>query len=76
MWRSNNFFFFTFFPKINFSTPNNIWGILYIAKLVVHLLSLNFQLYKNVWFVGIWQQFNDLHSFDCEIVEICHGMNM
>ena len=43
MWVSNNFFYFL--SKINFSTPNNIWDILYIENLVVHISSLHFQLY-------------------------------
>ena len=68
--------FYTFLPKINFSTPNNIWDILFIENLDVHLSFLHFQLYKNVWFVDIWQQFYDLHSFDCEMVQIWHDMNM
>ena len=34
--------FSTFYPKMNFSTPNIIWDILYIENFVVHLSSLHF----------------------------------
>ena len=61
---------------MNFSTPNIIWDILYIEILVVHLSSLRFQLYKNIWFVEIWQKCYELHSFDSEMVQIHQYMNM
>ena len=61
--------FSTFFnTKTSFSTPNIIWKILYIEKLVVHLSSLHLQLYKDIKFVEIWQKCYQLHSFDCETV--------
>ena len=51
-----------------FSTPKKNWDILYIENLIVHLSSLHFQLYSNIWFVDIWQNVSELHSFDCEMV--------
>ena len=53
--------FSTFLSKINFSTPNIIWDILYIETLLGYLSSLHFQLYKNTWFVEIWQKCYELH---------------
>ena len=67
--------FSTFFhPKISFSNQK-IWDILYIENinLVVHLSSLHFQLYKDIWFVEVWQK---LLSFDFEMVLIYQYMNM
>ena len=61
---------------MSFSTPNVIWDILYIENLVVHLSYLHFQLYKNIWFVEIWQKCYELHSFDCEMVQIYQYLNM
>ena len=54
---------------MNFSTPNIIWDILYIENLLGHPSSLHFQLYKNIWFIEIWQKSYELHSFDCEMVQ-------
>ena len=64
------FLLFFFKQKMNFSTPNVIWDILYIENLVVHLSYLHFQLYKNIWFLEIWQKCYEWHSFDCEMVQI------
>ena len=41
---------------------------MYIENLIVHLSSLDFQLYNDIWFVDIWQNVYELHSFDCEMV--------
>ena len=68
--------FLLFYPKNDFYTPNIIWDILYIEISVVHLSSVHFQLYKNIWFVEIWPKCYDLHSFDCEMVQICQYMIM
>ena len=56
--------FSTFCPKINFSTPNVTWDILYIENLLGHPSSLHFQLYKKymvyrkltkmLWITFIW----------------------
>ena len=61
---------------MNFSTPNILWDFLYIEILLGHPSFLHFQLYKNIWFIEIWQKYYELHSFDCEMVQIYQYMNM
>ena len=69
-------FFSTFYPKMDFSTPNIIWDILYIEILVMHPSTVHFQLYRNIWFVEIQQKCYELHSFDSEMVQIYQYMIM
>ena len=56
----------TFLPQLSYET-----SCIHVENLLGHLFSLHFQLYKNIWFVEIWQKCYELHYFDSEIMQIC-----
>ena len=75
IWGSNNVFYFfvqklTFLPQISYET-----SCILKIYLGIHL-PCTFSFIKILWFIEIWQKCYELHSFDCEMVQIYQYMNM